>query len=200
MTATCRTGKARTTHRYFQMKKGPDMPGRGSHAPTTTGFNSGRAAPTIAQDRQPPQTAKRRPRTISARGQVCPSEGKVHRKMGTCSVSPLRGRPLAKTRCFQGPGTAPRRAKYQQKRAPTCSRAKVTFARPNLTGHGDEVASARWARLACYRFMARFRQQSGATLTFQRQRNHLPAPSDEKQEARHCTHRIFAILTVSLVH
>jgi hypothetical protein len=118
------------------------MPGRGSHAPTTTGFNSGRAAPTIAQDRQPPQTAKRRPRTISARGQVCPSEGKVHRKMGTCSVSPLRGRPLAKTRCFQGPGTAPRRAKYQQKRAPTCSRAKVTFARPNLTGHGDEVASA----------------------------------------------------------
>jgi hypothetical protein len=30
--------------------------------------------------------------------------------------------------------------------------AKVTFARPNLTGHGDEVASARWARLACYRF------------------------------------------------
>ena len=69
----------------------------------------------------------------------------------------------------------------------------------HLTGHGDEVASARWARLACYRFMARFRQQSATALTFRSQRNHLPVPSDEKQEARHCTHCIFAILTVSFV-
>jgi hypothetical protein len=47
---------------------------------------------------------KRRPRT-SIRGQVghdAHPEREDTAKMGTCSVSPLRGRPLAKTRYFQG--------------------------------------------------------------------------------------------------
>ena len=60
-----RAASAPSTHVIFRMQKGPDMPARGPHAPTATGFNGGRAAPTIAQDRQLPQTGKRRPRTIN---------------------------------------------------------------------------------------------------------------------------------------
>jgi hypothetical protein len=65
---------------------------------------------------------------------------------------------------------APRPAKYQQKRAPT---AKVEAQDCSCEAQSaQEVLRARWARAACYRFVARFRQQSGAALTFQSQRNH----------------------------
>jgi hypothetical protein len=132
------------------MKKGPDMPGRGSHAQPAQADQCkwGPNGTTIAQDWQQRQIGKKSPgRHRSGRGEGChsshPSQGAskdrhlnsvrpvcggsakprqkdgperqsgarlammpIRRedtaKMGTRSLSPLRGRPLAKTRYFQG--------------------------------------------------------------------------------------------------
>jgi hypothetical protein len=89
----------------FRWKKGPDMPGRGCSCVPTTGagperrHDSARSAAAASRKKWP---------RMSIRGQVGPSEGKTQQRWAPGSVSPLRGRPLAKARCFQGPGTAPR--------------------------------------------------------------------------------------------
>jgi hypothetical protein len=90
---------------YFQMKKGPDMPGRGCSCVPTTG-----AGPERRHDSARSAAAANRKKwpRMSIRGQVGPSEGNTQQRWAPGSVSPLRGRPLAKARCFQGPGTAPR--------------------------------------------------------------------------------------------
>jgi hypothetical protein len=67
----------------------------------------GRNGVTIAQDRQRPQIAKNGPECQSG-ARLAHPKGKTQQRWAPGSVSPLRGRPLAKARCFQGPGTAPR--------------------------------------------------------------------------------------------
>ena len=68
---------------------------------------SGRAAPTIAQDRQPPQTGRRRPRTIN-RGQVAMKAHSVEHRVGhrqhRGNAEPRQHRQIRAPTCRRGQG------------------------------------------------------------------------------------------------